>query len=265
MNSMSHALNHRLLKLLSIMACMGILTGCSAGRSETFTFTADLPPNFYYHADAVYVPAKGETCTVPGNKNTWVEYNRHWRKDYKNESTIALYRTVSGCPLVISSFRLKIYGIYGEDRDDYSGDNAIVVARKVIPTEFEKKFTPEGVSAFYGRCKWYFRTIGKTRVLRKLLICKDADANGNLSPYKPWAPYALNQLPGKTVKIKITLDKEEKPYMKDTWVKVPNGWKRCMGKSFEDQSAFCYGNYKDFSSYIMPDGKQCTIYPGCTE
>lgn len=51
----------------------------------------------------------------------------------------------------------------------------------------------------------------------------------------------------------------------DTWVKVPNGWKRCMGKGFKDQYAFCYGSDKDFSSFIMPDGKSCTIYPGCTE
>ena len=192
-------------------------------------------------------------------------YNRHWRKDYKNESTVALRRTVSGCPLVISSIRLKIYSIYGEDRNDYSSDNATVVVREVIPAEFKKEFTPAGVSVFHGRCKLHFRTMGKTRVLRKILICKDTDANGNLTLYNPWAPYALNQLAGKTVQIKITIDKEEEPYMKDTWIKVPNGWKRCMGKSFEDQSAFCYGNYRNFSGYIMPDGKQCIIYPGCTE
>lgn len=46
---------------------------------------------------------------------------------------------------------------------------------------------------------------------------------------------------------------------------VPGGWKRCMGKGFEDQYAFCRGNDKDFSSFIMPDAKQCTIYPGCAE
>ena len=53
--------------------------------------------------------------------------------------------------------------------------------------------------------------------------------------------------------------------MGDTWVKVPNGWKRCMGENFEDQDAYCFGNYKDFSGFQMPDGRQCTIYPDCTE
>ncbi len=38
-----------------------------------------------------------------------------------------------------------------------------------------------------------------------------------------------------------------------------------MGENFEDQDAYCFGNYKDFSGFQMPDGQKCTIYPGCTE
>ena len=82
---------------------------------------------------------------------------------------------------------------------------------------------------------------------------------------RPVGAYTLDQLPGKTVKLKIKLADEERPGWGDTWVKVPNGWKRCMGKSFEDQDAYCFGNHKDFSSFKMPDGRDCTIYPGCTE
>jgi hypothetical protein len=61
------------------------------------------------------------------------------------------------------------------------------------------------------------------------------------------------------------LAEQEKPAFGDTWVKVPDGWKRCMGKAFEDQDAFCFGNYKDFSTFRMVDERICTIYPGCTE
>lgn len=265
MNSMSHALNQGLLKLLSTMACMSILTGCSTGKSETFTFTADLPPNFYYRASAVYVPAKGETCSVPGGKNTRVGYNRHWRKDYKNESTISLYRTVGGCPLVISRLIVDIYGKYGDDFGDFGSDSANLVIREELPDEYKGKFNQQNESAFYGQCEWLFRTSGGKRRIVKILDCKDTDASGTLNTGRPVAGYTFDQLPGKTVKIIITLNAEERPYMKDTWIKVPNGWKRCMGKSFNDQYAFCYGNYKDFSSFMMPDGQQCTIYPGCTE
>ncbi|KJK08107.1 lipoprotein, partial [Pseudomonas sp. 5] len=82
----------------------------------------------------------------------------------------------------------------------------------------------------------------------------------------PFAAYNLDQLPGKTVRLRIKQASEERPAIGDTWVKVPDGWKRCMGENFEDQYAFCRGNDKDFSNFRMPDGRDtCTIYPGCTE
>ena len=253
------------LKGFALAASSVWLAGCSSGKSETFTFTAELPPNVYYRASAVYIPAKGETCRVPGGKNTWVGFNRHWRKDYKPDSTIALYRTVSGCPLVISHLRLQIYATYGAERGDFGMDSAGLAVREELPVEYIEDFNNAGESTFYGQCQWLFRTSGKTRVLRKILDCKDTDAKGELTRGRPVAGYTLDQLPGKTVKMKIKLLEEERPCMGDTWVKVPNGWKRCMGEGFEDQYAFCRGNDKDFSSFIMPDKTQCTIYPGCTE
>ena len=81
----------------------------------------------------------------------------------------------------------------------------------------------------------------------------------------PFTAYSLDQLPGKTVRLKIKLAAEEEPAIGDTLVKVPGGWKRCMGDNFIDQYAFCYGNHKDFSSFKMVDERVCTIYPGCTE
>ena len=107
--------------------------------------------------------------------------------------------------------------------------------------------------------------MGPKRRIVKLLDCKATDAQGELRRGKPSAAYTPDQLPGKTVKMHIKLADEERPGWGDTWVKVPNGWKRCMGKGFEDQDAYCFGNSKDFSSFLMPDGRQCTIYPGCTE
>ena len=255
----------RIVTRVALLALSAIVSGCSFKPSDTFIFTADLPPNFYYRAAAVYVPAKGETCTVPGGKNTHVGFNRHWRKEYKPDSEIALYRTVSGCPMVISKVKLEINAVYGDDWDDIGGDNASVMIYEVLPAEYKKEFSAGGESNFYGQCQFLFRTSGGKRRIVKILDCKNTDAKGVLTRGRPGVAYTLDQLPGKTVKLQIKLVEEERPYMGDTWVKVQNGWKRCMGKGFEDQYAFCNGNYKDFSGFIMPDGKQCTIYPGCTE
>ena len=258
-------MNHQLSKWV-LGGCLGMMAGCSAVEPvNTFTFTADLPPNFSYQAIAIYVPAEGETCTVPGRKNTAVGFNLEWREVYEPNSEIALYRTVSDCPLVIRQIKLEINSAYGKSRGDFSADNAGVAIRYRLDDKYINSFNEAGESNFYGQCQWRFRTSGKPRILRKILDCKSTDEKGEPAFSKPFAAYTLDQLTGKKVRMNIKLAAEERPAIGDTWVKVPNGWKRCMGDNFDDQYAFCYGNYKDFSGYQTHDGKQCTIYPGCTE
>ncbi len=255
----------RLIRTAGLSCCVAASAACSSSQPNTFTFTADMPPDFTYEAIAVYVPAKGETCTVPGGRNTAVGYNLKWRENYQPNSEIALRRTVSGCPLVISRVELEIYATYGKDRGDFGADSARVYIRNEVKDKYKSVFNEAGESTFFGECQQLFRTVGSKRRIVKLLDCKTTDAQGELRLGKPSAAFTPDQLPGKTVKMHIKLADEEEPAFKDTWVKVPNGWKRCMGDNFEDQYAFCFGNYKDFSGFQMPDGRQCTIYPGCTE
>ena len=170
-----------------------------------------------------------------------------------------------GCPLVISRIELEINSAYGKDWGDISQDSANVVIRDELEAQYKGTFSEADESVFYGQRQWLFRTSGKPRILRKILDCKKTNPQGELGRGRPLAAYTLDQLPGKTVRMKIKLADEERPAIGDTWVKVPNGWKRCMGEHFEDQVAYCFGNYKDFSGFQTPDGRQCTIYPGCTE
>jgi hypothetical protein len=244
---------------------MGMLLGCVASAPDSFTFTADLPPGFVYQAVAKYEPDTGETCSVPDGRNTAVGYNLQWRENYVAASEIAIRRTVRGCPLVIRKIDLEIYFAYGKDRGDFASDYAAVAIRGELEEKYKGTFNETGESRFYGQCQWLFRTSGKPRILRKLLDCKKTDELGELARGRPFAAYTLDQLPGKTVRMKIKLAEEERPAIGKTWVKVPNGWKRCMGDNFEDQYAFCFGNHKDFSTFQMVDGRICTIYPGCTE
>ncbi len=235
------------------------------GKSESFTFTAVLPPNFAYYAVAKYAPAKGETCTVTLDDNPYLGFNREWRTAYKPESEIPIYRTVKGCRLTIYKIDLEINAIYGETRADFSGDTTAVIIRDQLEEQYKGTFNNAGESSISGQCQWLFRTVGPERYIIKLLDCKKIDDQGWVTKGRPVGAYTLDQLPGKTVTLKIKLADEERPGWGDTWVKFPNGWKRCMGKSFEDQDAYCFGNHKDFSSFKMPDGRSCTIYPGCTE
>jgi hypothetical protein len=246
-------------------SCMALVAGCVMGKSESFTFTADLPPNFAYYAVAKYAPAKGETCTVTLDDNPYLGFNREWRTAYKPESEIPIYRTVKGCRLAIYKIDLEINAIYGTDYGDFSGDTTAVIIREELKTQYKGTFDTNGESAIKGQCQWLFRTQGPKRRLSKGLDCKKIDDQGVVTKGRPVGAYTLDQLPGKTVRLKINLANVERPSIGNTWLSFPNGWKRCMGTGMEDQYAFCRKNQKDFSTFLMPDGKQCSIYPGCTE
>ena len=256
----------RSLHWATLSACLALSAGCATKPPDTFTFTADLPSDFAYEAIAEYVPDKGETCTVPDGRNTAVGYNlMKWRDQYEPVSEIAIHRTVKGCPLVIRRISLEIKSAYGKARRDSSGDSAAVVFSEALEERYKGTFNDAGESTFYGECQWLFRTSGKPRILRKILDCKETDKQGAHRPGRPFAAYTLDQLPGKTIKLAVRLAEEERPSIGDTWVKFPNGWKRCLGKNFEDQDAYCFGNKTDFSTFKMVDGRVCTLYPGCTE
>lgn len=256
----------RVIHSLILGSCLALSVGCSAiGDSNTFTLTADLPPDFAYVATVTYVPVWGQDCKLGKRDNLKPQFNREWRTEYKPDAQIEIRRTRKGCELVLDKIQLDINARYGKDRSDFSGDSGVIAVRDYLDSHDKGAFNTAGESQFSGQCQWFFRTIGPERYITKILYCKSTDAQGNVTKGRPFAAYTLDQLPGKTIKLKIKLADEEEPYMGDTWVQVPGGWKRCMGKGFEDQHAFCYGNYKDFSTFKMPDGRNCSIYPGCTE
>ncbi|GGU52725.1 lipoprotein [Pseudomonas laurentiana] len=240
------------------------LAGCTSAPPNHFTFTADLPPGFAYKAIAVYVPDEGETCTVPGGRKTEVGYNLKWWKEYEPNSVIALYRTVSGCPLVLRSINLNIGSVYGESVWDRSYSTGGVAIRYELDEQYKETFNTAGESTFHGQCQWFFRTMGKHRVLRKILDCTSTDEEGRLGRGKPFAAYAVEQLSGKVVRLHIKLAEEESPYYNGWWLKSPGGWRPCTGRWGTVNEEPCI-NPPRFTDFMMPDGRRCTVYPSCTE
>ena len=232
---------------------------------NTFTFTVDMPPGFKYSAAVYYVPAPGETCEVATKDNLAPTFNYRWWKSYEPDAVIEIRRTRKGCPLVAYNIKLEIYAVYGSTWTDFSATTAQVVIKEDLDEVDIESFNSNGESVFFGECDWSFQTYGRKGVLRKMLDCKDVNIGHPATRGGPVAGYLPEQLPGKTIKMKITVDKEEKPSVVEKWAKFPNGWKRCMGKGIEDPYGFCNGNNKDFRSFILHDGTPCTIYPACKE
>ncbi|EPO7864614.1 hypothetical protein ACUHOU_005781, partial [Pseudomonas aeruginosa] len=157
----------RTLKNMTLASCLALAQGCTAlGTSNSFTVTADLPPEFTYEATATYVPANGETCTVPGGKDTQIGYNSG-REKYERDSKILLRRTVSGCPLVLQNIYFYVYGWYGKDWGDFGRDSAMIAVREKLVEVKKGTFNAAGESEFSGQCQFLFRTVGKLRRIVK--------------------------------------------------------------------------------------------------
>ena len=145
----------RTLKNMTLASCLALAQGCTAlGTSNSFTVTADLPPEFTYEATATYVPAKGETCTVPGGKDTQIGYNSG-REKYERDSKILLRRTVSGCPLVLQNIYFYVYGWYGKDWGDFGRDSAMIAVREKLVEVKKVLLMPPGKVNSPGSASFY--------------------------------------------------------------------------------------------------------------
>jgi hypothetical protein len=86
---------------------------------------------------------------------------------------------------------------------------------------------------------------------------------GNLQESRVGGVAQRPQLPGKKLRLVLSVSEDELPAFDDNWINVPGGWKRCRGKNFADRDAYCNGNTTDFKPIKMPDGRICNIYPSC--
>jgi hypothetical protein len=235
-------------------------TGCSVAQQDSFTLVTELPPGFSIKGEASYAPRTGETCTVPPRNGKNYPGKKFFEQELNIDAQTAhfevpLTSNEEGCPLVLKSFGYEVDGKYGAARlnigRDYTG-----ISFKDGNNNTQLTTPPKTLKK---ECQWLFRTTGPKNYISKILNCKavaDPITSGALQ---------RDQLSGKTLTVIFSLAQEELPYMGDTWIKFPEGWKRCLGKNIEDPYGFCSGNTTDFKPFKMPDGRDCTVYPNCTE
>ncbi|MDU9405961.1 hypothetical protein RTH46_26145 [Pseudomonas sp. zfem004] len=251
----------------SILKCgvlVGLISvvGCAEEKPNTFKFVGELPPDFGYAAVAHYEPEPGEKCELTDWRRS---FNRHWPREYDPTSIIEIRKTIKGCRMIVSHIKIRIMAFYGSAFHHRSEDRANVGVYTELDEKYRRVMNAEDGDTFYGECQWRFRTMGPDRNLRKLLNCKKDNERGELSVGSPFGAYLVDQLPGKTIRMNIRLVDEERPSIKMTWEKFPNGWKRCLGEGLHDAYGFCDDNPGKFSDFIMPSGETCSIYPGCEE
>ncbi|WP_175538850.1 hypothetical protein [Pseudomonas sp. NFPP28] len=237
------------------------LTGCGGKPVDRFTLEVDLPAEFELKTAANYLPATGETCALPRRRGKRPE-RKVFFTDFKDAASrvsyeLPLSEKIEGCPSVLRSLEFEFYAKWGKRDTDVGGSFAAISIRD--PSDADIRGMPvTGVQELHKQCRWLFRTAGPQHVIVKVLTCSSSGATVPLS-----RPVQRDQLPGKTLRMVLTMTDEEEPYFDNNWVVVPGGWKRCRGKNFEDLDAFCNGNTTDFKPIKMPDGRICDVYPSC--
>lgn len=242
------------------------LGGCMGKPVDRVTLEVDFPAEFRFVGGANYGPATGETCTLPRRRGKRPERKifiaRYKPVAERVSYELPLTEEIEGCPTVLRSVDFDIYAKWGKRDTDVGGVIAGFSVRD--PTDADRPGMPNtGVQELHKQCMWLFRTVGPQHAIRKVLECGSFGLVSQPQEYQPSAVVQRDQLPGNTLRVKLTLTDEEEPYFDDSWVVVPGGWKRCKGRSFEDLDAFCYGNSTDFKPIKMPDGRICDVYPSC--
>ncbi|OPA91609.1 hypothetical protein BFW86_08995 [Pseudomonas fluorescens] len=257
-------MNRQVLGVLIALGTAGLF-GCVGRPVESFTLEVDLPANFKLKTAANYRPATGETCTLPRRRGKRPErkvfFTDYTPVAHRLSYQLPLTETVNGCPLVLRGVEFDVYAKWGSRDWDIGGDigNISILDR----TTHSSGMPQQGVQQLLGQCQWLFRTIGPKQAIIKILKCNSLDAAGQLQRASAGGVAQRDQLAGKILRMALRLSNEEEPAFDDNWVAVPGGWKRCKGKNFEDQDAYCNGNTTDFKPIKMPDGRICEVYPSC--
>jgi hypothetical protein len=241
-------------------------TGCAGAQQDSFTLITELPPGFSIKGEASYVPRTGETCSVPPKTSRNYPGLKFFEQKLDNDAQTAhfevpLTNNKGGCPLVLDTFAYEVDAKYGADFRNVGRAHTGVSFRDGDA----ESTSPPPILVLQKQCEWFFRTAGPKRYIAKILKCKSVETPGQAGDSDIKGQMQRVQFAGKKIKVIFSVAKEEKPYMGDTWVKFPEGWKRCMGESLEDPYAFCRGNTTNFKPFKMPDGRDCTVYPNCTE
>ena len=246
--------------------CLGafalVMSGCSMTPPKTFTFQADVPEDFTVTGTGNYIPAPGETCTGRSGKPFRVG-RLHFKPEqpktaHQVEFKVPLTENKLGCSAVLHSLKLTIEGRWGPGREHTSQEFATFS----ISDDTSQQTSTSQV--FKGQCQWLFRTMGPYRYIVKIPMCRALNANGDMEKRMIGGRLHRDQLADSTVRLVLSVAKEEEPYFNRYWIRTAAGWKPCKGNWGRDMEELCVIP-PQFKKFKMPDGRDCSVYPNCTE
>lgn len=266
---------------LSLSACSSL--GVALPGTESFTLTGELPADFSSKITATYHPTQREGCTRTfysyGLGAEVTELNRHFAifeternpQPQQIKQQIPLSYKLVGCTLQLASVDFKVVGHYGPhpDFDKFPSGGGLKIYDK--RPEKAPSFPANGTLEVRGLCTWLFKisdALARKGGIAKLLYCHGADEQWQVPEdfskrHGMGIAVGRDELPGKTIKMEFRVNPEEEPYMDDTWIKTPAGWKPCLNNwgRITEEACTTPPQFKTFKR----NGQTCTVYPNCTE
>ncbi|WP_071871071.1 hypothetical protein [Atopomonas hussainii] len=251
-------MNRYLLRGLVFLFALLQLIGCSTVSSlseETFTFQGKLPKGFGMEAQAHYYSLE-DGCAL-SNWDLIKEFSTEKlfsSNEGQYQFQVPVRYRVNGCVVQLSRVGLYIYGRYGKADWQYSRDLGGIYVVEQLP-EGSLSFDNKGILRKQAHCEWLFKlSTARSRLgnVSKLLSCKNDGAY-----------LSVNDLVGKIVEIDFSDTGIERPFLDGYWKKVGNGWRPCTGRWGTKFEELCIEPPR-FIPFKM-EGRECVIYPGCTE
>jgi hypothetical protein len=251
--------------LLGLNACSWVALAAKEGAVSTtgrygwdgFTFEGTLPAEFGMDIMPSYHPVDPQS-SVCQRQDLYGEWSPRYYGTSDNIPIQALPQTfthkvpltysVGLCTMRLTALDLNINGRYGQQSWQKTYANGGFRIFNQLPAD-APGFDKDGIRAVTAQCSWLFQESQLYLQLSKLLTC---EATGTHLQY--------DQLAGKTVKLAIEVNPEERPYMRNRWIRSEAGWRPCLGTEKSDRCQ----QPPLFKTFLM-NGLTCTVYPGCTE
>ncbi|WP_188637346.1 hypothetical protein, partial [Halopseudomonas pertucinogena] len=225
--------------LTGSLAKEGVLSLTEREGRERFILTGELPAHFSIQATAYFSPDNPERCQVYSigqGREVTRELITQYTTTYHDHPAdfsmdIPLTYHIGLCNGTLRRVALQFIGRYGQQRwqDDAAyGGLAIVDSRPAQAPPFDR----DGTLTVRGYCTWLFQISKLQLELSKLLSCSEPDEHWQLDPdfakrRSVGTVLGRDELAGKTVRLELRVNPEERPAMRETWIKFPQGWKPC--------------------------------------
>jgi len=190
---------HRLVILVSF--ALG-LVGCA---SQEFTLEADLPGDFAFTSDALYVATANAACAQESRHRIF-ETSGNGERPRRISFVVPLQQQRDGCNLELSGIRIELDGssqLHYSDGKRADIALAELTVRDTLPAG-HPGMPREGALIFDGQCRWTSPADGSVRTLQ----CHASDLQGHRFEGAPGGIVQRNQLAGRTVRLAIAMPAE---------------------------------------------------------